>query len=269
MAFWALTRKGWFERSRQRVFYLSNLWMAAFGVLPTALASIALVGPAAANVGTFAALAGTDNYLAYATIGAAAVLWSGFVATNLGFVVRRERTAGTLGVIWTSPTSALVRMLGLGSAGILEATGRSLMAFAFAWVLLRFPVTLEAGALVAVLVASALASGAFGVIWIAMVIRARAGAVLIGLIAFAAAVLAGPAYPTSVLPAWAQTIGNALPLTWIIRGLRAALVFGDPAATWLAAGILLIMTVAYGALGVWLFRVFERDARRRGHLEAM
>ena len=269
MAFLALARKGWFERSRQRVFYLSNLWMAAWWVLPTALASIALVGPAAANVGTFAALAGTDNYLAYAAIGAAAVVWSGFVAVNLGFTVSHERTAGTLSVIWTSPTSALVRMLGLGSAAMLEATVRILMSFAFAWALLRFPMTLEAGALVAVLVASALASGAFGVIWIAVVVREREGAILINLLAVAAGVLAGPAYPTTVLPQWAQTIGNALPLTWIIRGLRAALVFGDPAAAWLAVGVLLFMTVAYGAVGAWLFSVFERDARRRGHLEAM
>jgi ABC-type multidrug transport system permease subunit len=269
MAFLALTRKGWFEQSRQPLFYLANLWMAAWWVLPTALASIALVGPAAAHVGTFAALAGTDNYLAYATIGAASVLWSSFVAVNLGFTVWRERTAGTLSVIWTSPTSALVRMLGLGSAGMLEATGRTLMAFAFAWVLLRFPMTLEAGALVAVLVASALASGAFGIIWIAVVVRARAGAILINVVAVAAVVLAGPAYPATILPQWAQTIGNALPLTWIIRGLRAALMFGDPAAAWRAVGILFVMTVAYGAVGVWLFGVFERDARRRGHLEAM
>ena len=59
-----------------------------------------------------------------------------------------------------------------------------------------------------------------------------------------------------------------LPLTWIARGLRAALVYGDAPEAFLAAAVLLGMTLVLGIVGQWLFARFDRATRRRGLLEA-
>ena len=275
-AFWAnaaatlqLVSLSWILKSRQPFFFVSSAWLATFAVLPMALAAIALVGPNARHIQPFVELAGTDNYMAYVTIGASAMIWSTSTGANVGFVLEAQRIQGTLGSIWSTPTSLLARVAGLGTSGMLVGIARTLIAFAVAWAILRFPVGLDPLPLLAVLAASTFAVGSFGLIWAAVVLRARAGMILVQTLLVGMGILAGPAYPTTVLPDWAQVAGQLLPPTWMIRGLRATLVFNDAAATWASVAALLALGLVFGSGGMWLFARFDRDARRRGHLEAI
>ena len=43
--------------------------------------------------------------------------------------------------------------------------------------------------------------------------------------------LSGFMFPFHAMPAWARTIGNGLPLTHLLRRLRAALILGADATT--------------------------------------
>jgi ABC-2 type transport system permease protein len=264
-----LTSLGWRIKSRQPFFLVSSAWLATFAVLPMALAAIALVGPGAEHIQPFVELAGTDNYMAYVTIGATAMIWSTTTGANVGFVLEAQRIEGTLGSIWSTPTSLLARVAGLGASGMSVGMARTFIAFAVAWAILRFPVNLDPLPLLAVLAASTFAAGSFGLISAAVVIRARAGLPLVQALLFGMGILAGPAYPTTVLPDWAQVVGQALPPTWLIRGLRATLVFGDAAEAWASVAALSGLGLVFGIVGLWLFARFDRDARRRGHLEAV
>ena len=255
-------------KQRQPSFLVSSAWMAMFAVLPMALAAVALVGPEAKHIQPFVELAGTDNYMAYVTIGATAMIWATTVGGNIGGVLEGQRFEGTLGSIWSTPTSLLARVAGLGASGMSVGIARTFIAFGVAWAILRFPLIIDPLALIGVLAASTFAVGAFGLIWAGVILRARAGMILVQTLLMGMGILAGPAYPTTVLPDWAQAAGNLLPPTWMIRGLRATLVFSDTTAAWASVGALLVLGLVFGVCGMWLFARFDRDARQRGHLEA-
>ena len=255
-------------KSRQPFFLVTSAWLSMFAVLPMALAAIALVGPDARYIQPFVDLAGTDNYMAYVTIGATAMIWSTTIGANVGFVLEEQRANGTLGSIWSTPTSLLARVAGLGTSGMLVGIARTLIAFAVAWAILRFPVSIDLLPLIGVLAASTFAVGAFGLIGAAVILRARASMILVQTLLVGIGILAGPAYPTSVLPDWAQFVGQLLPPTWMIRGLRATLIFNDAAAAWASVVALLALGLVLSVCGMWLFARFDRDARQRGHLEA-
>ena len=263
-----LTSLSWRMKQREPFFLVSSAWLATLAVLPMALAAVALVGPDAMHIKPFVDLAGTDNYMAYVAIGATALIWSTQTGANVGFVLEAQRLSGTLGSIWLTPTSLLARVAGLGASGMFVGMARTLIAFAVAWAILRFPVSLDPFPLLAVLVASTFAVGSFGLIWAAVVLRARAGMILVQALLMGMGILAGPAYPTTVLPDWAQMVGQLLPPTWMIRGLRATLVFNDAAAAWASVAALLGLGLVFGVCGMWLFIRFDRDARQRGHLES-
>ncbi|MDE2869883.1 MAG: ABC transporter permease [Chloroflexota bacterium] len=268
MATLQLTSLGWRMKQRQPSFLVSSAWMAMFAVLPMALAAVALVGPEAKHIQPFVELAGTDNYMAYVTIGATAMIWATTVGGNIGGVLEGQRFEGTLGSIWSTPTSLLARVAGLGASGMSVGIARTFIAFGVAWAILRFPLSIDPLALIGVLAASTFAVGAFGLIWAGVILRARAGMILVQTLLMGMGILAGPAYPTTVLPDWAQVAGNFLPPTWMIRGLRATLIFSDTTAAWASVGALLGLGLVFGVCGMWLFARFDRDARQRGHLEA-
>ena len=80
-------------------------------------------------------------------------------------------------------------------------------------------------------------------------------------------IFAGITFPISVLPAWMQTIALLMPQTYIIHGLRTALL-SDAVLADLAPDLLALFS--FGALwlsiGYWAFNRMERRARRTGAL---
>ena len=203
-----LARIGWIMKSRQPHFFVSSAWMSTFAVLPMALAAIALVGPNARHIQPFVELAGTDNYMAYVTIGATAMIWSTSIGANVGLVLEAQRIQGTLGSIWLTPTSLLARVAGLGASGMSVGIARAVIAFAGC---LGHP------ALPCQLCPIAVARRprrvndrrrAFGLVSAAVVLRARAGVVLVQALLVGTGILAGPAYPTTVLLTGPNSLAN-------------------------------------------------------------
>ena len=265
----ALTRKGWRIDRRQPFFATASLMGTLQWVLPVVLATIALAGPNNAGLESFARLAGTDAYLAYSVVGATTFLWTGWVTTVLANDLRQERRLGTLPTIWATATARLVLICG-GSIG--RTLAPSLMAvgtFGIAWALLRFPLEPNIGPAVAALVCGVLASIGIALSWAAVLLRYREGYLLVQLFVMGSGILAGIAYPVDVLPGWGQWIGNFFPATWMIRGLRAALIFGELQDVTRASVVLIGMALAYGAVGLVLLQVMDAATRAKGELEWM
>jgi ABC-2 type transport system permease protein len=80
--------------------------------------------------------------------------------------------------------------------------------------------------------------------------------------------ISGVYYPVSVLPAWMQPISHLSPATYILSGIRAALL-GRSAPEALSASLvpLAIIGVVTVPLGVGLFTWAERFAKRTGRLK--
>ncbi|MDE2868961.1 MAG: ABC transporter permease [Chloroflexota bacterium] len=263
----ALARKGWRIDRRQPFFLTSGLLGTMQWVLPIVLATIALAGPNEEGLRRFADLAGTDEYIAYSVIGAIAFLYAGWMLSALSFDLRLNRNLGTLPTLWTSAVSRVVLTCGGALGHGLAPAVMAVAAFGVAWTLFRFPLEPNVGPALAVLVCGALAMVGLALPLAAVTVRYREAHYIVSLFLMTTGILAGIAYPTAVLPDWAQWASRLLPPTWLLHALREALVFGDVADAMRSAGVLLVMALAYGAAGLVLLRVMDAAARSKGELE--
>ncbi|MCY3959469.1 MAG: ABC transporter permease [Chloroflexi bacterium] len=263
----ALIRKGWRIDRRHPFFMTASLIGMLQWVLPIVLATIALAGPANSGLENFARQAGTENYLAYSVIGATTFLWAGWTMAELANNLRFDRSLGTLPTIWATATTRVVLICGGAIGRTFTPSVMALGSFGLAWALFRFPLVLNVGPALAVLICGGLATIAIALPWAAILLRYREGYLFVGLFAMVAGILAGIAYPVEVLPVWAQSLSALLPPTWTIRGLRDALIFGDLQHAMLSCGALLGIALVYGAIGLVLLRAMDRAARAKGELE--
>jgi len=80
--------------------------------------------------------------------------------------------------------------------------------------------------------------------------------------------VSGVYYPVEVLPGWMQLLATISPATYVIRGMRAALMDGaDLATLWPEIWPALIVGVLSIPLGLRLFIAVERYAKRTGRLK--
>jgi ABC-2 type transport system permease protein len=82
--------------------------------------------------------------------------------------------------------------------------------------------------------------------------------------------VSGVYYPISVLPVWMQPAARVSPATYVLNGLRAALQHNAPIwspTIWENTWPLLISAVVSIPLGLWIFGVAERYAKRTGKLK--
>jgi len=80
--------------------------------------------------------------------------------------------------------------------------------------------------------------------------------------------VSGVYYPISVLPTWLQPAAKLSPATYVLEGMRAGLLEGEATTAMLRyVWPLLLMGVVFIPLGVLVFRVAERYAKRTGTLK--
>ncbi len=81
-------------------------------------------------------------------------------------------------------------------------------------------------------------------------------------------VVSGIYYPVSILPVWMRWISTISPATYALRGIRAAVLDGAGAgAIWSDIWPLIVLGVVAVPLGLAVFRVGERYAKRHGKLK--
>src|SRR5438874_301894 len=79
-------------------------------------------------------------------------------------------------------------------------------------------------------------------------------------------VVSGVYYPVSVLPHWMQWIATISPATYALRGDRASVLHGAGTA-WADVWPLLVIGAAAIPLGLLIFRLGERYAKKHGKLK--
>ena len=268
-AFLALARKGWKIDRRQPLFMTSGLIGTFQWVLPIVLATIALAGPNEAGLRRFADATGTDAYLTYSIIGAIAFLWAGWMLSALSFNLRLDRTLGTLPTLWASAAARAVLTCGGALGRTVAPAAMATAAFGIAWALFRFPLAPNIGPTLLVLLCGGLAMVGLALPLAAVTLRYREAHYLVSLFVVGTGILAGIAYPVDLLPDWAQWLSRLLSPTWLIHGLRAALIFSDIPDAMRSCGVLLVLAVVYGAAGLVLLQVMDSAARAKGELEWM
>jgi ABC-2 type transport system permease protein len=80
--------------------------------------------------------------------------------------------------------------------------------------------------------------------------------------------VSGVYYEVDVLPRWMQAIATVSPVTYALEGARAALLDGAGISElWGSIRVLLIMGVVFIPLGLYVFHLGERYAKKTGKLK--
>ena len=205
-------------------------------------------------------------------LGIGTVVWAYLraVFANVGEMVAWERWEGTIEYTMMAPISRLAHMLGVSLFSIIYGLARS--ALLLGVLALFFSVDLShanlGGAALILLVGSVSFLG-FGIMAAVLpLLFPERGEEMTFVISSILLLVSGVYYPISVLPDWMEPLATVSPATYVLKGMRAALLDGTPTLA-LGPSILpiLILGVLTLPIGVAIFGWGERYAKRTGRLK--
>ena len=253
----------------QRNYYLTKryfLWELVWLAYTTANAmSIGFIGVGFDRNSGKAAEATT-----YLLIGA--LLWSylSMLFDILSETVSWERWEGTIEYTFMSPSSRAAHLLGMSFYAVIYGIIRT--ALMLGVTSLFFDLKLGGAnyvAAVAVLAICSVSLVGFGMCAAVMpLISPEKGQQVTFIFASVLLLISGVYYPISVLPGWMQALAKVSPVYYALEGIRAALLNGKGLGSlWHDIWPLLIMGVILVPVGIWIFQLGERFAKRTGRLK--
>jgi ABC-2 type transport system permease protein len=178
-----------------------------------------------------------------------------------------EKQGGTMEHLLVSPANRFALYFGRGLIPILVSLATVTVGLTYAVVLFHVP--LPAGAIPGMavsIVLTAFAMVGFGLLLGGVALYLRTSIILGNIFLFVGLLLSGVNFPLSQLPPVLQYAGDALPLTWGVAAIRAALA-GDPTSALLPlwGAVALAAAVSFG-LAITLWNTFERRAIATGSI---
>jgi len=253
----------------ERNFYLVRRywgWELAFLVYSVA-ASMSVLFIGEAQGGSEA-----DRQALVLYLGIGTVVWAYLQAvfSNIGEMISWERWEGTIEYTMMAPISRLTHMLGVSIFSIAFGLMRS--ALLLGVLSLFFDVNLGGanllGATIVMLVGSVSFIG-FGIMAASLpLLFPERGEEMTFVISSVLLLVSGVYYPVSVLPGWMEGLATVSPATYVLEGMRAAILDGA-ATTSLGDDLLPILLLGALALpvGIGVFNAAERYAKRTGKLK--
>ncbi len=244
------------------------VWLVYGIVTSLSVAYIGLAAPAI--TGGQVDEAGISRFVLYLLVGTIAWRFLGIIFENIGEVIAWERWEGTIEYTFMSPVPRLTHLLGMCAATLVRALAFSIAILAcvtlFVPVDLSHANVLSAIVLLAVgalaFVGLGIASAAFPLMW------TEKGLQMAYIVQAVVLLVSGVYYPVSVLPAWMQVLSTISPATYVIRGMRSALMDGaDLASLWPEVWPALVVGALSIPLGLRLFVAVERYAKKTGRLK--
>jgi ABC-2 type transport system permease protein len=269
----------WWETRASLAFVERNLYLVrrywhlelAFLIFNVASAmSVLYIGEAQMQASGGASREGQLDLVLYLGIGTVVWAYLRAVFANVGEMVAWERWEGTIEYTMMAPISRLAHMLGVSLFSIIYGLARS--ALLLGVLALFFSVDLRnanlGGAAVVLLVGSISFLG-FGIMAAVLpLLFPERGEEMTFVISSILLLVSGVYYPISVLPDWMEPLATISPATYVLAGMRAALLEGTPT---LALGPSILPILILGALtlpiGIAIFGWGERYAKRTGRLK--
>jgi ABC-2 type transport system permease protein len=244
------------------------VWLVYGIVTSLSVAYIGLAAPAIS--GNQVDEAAVSRFVLYLLVGTIAWRFLGIIFENIGEVIAWERWEGTIEYTFMSPVPRLTHLLGMCAATLVRALAFSIGILAA--VTLFVPVDLSHANVVSALVllgvgalafvGLGIASAAFPLMW------TEKGLQMAYIVQAVVLLVSGVYYPVSVLPGWMQLLSTISPATYVIRGMRSALMDGaDVASLWPEVWPALVVGLLSIPLGLRLFVAVERYAKRTGRLK--
>ena len=252
-----------------RRYWLWELVWVVYSI--TTSLSVAYIGLAQPIIsGEPADPAKTARFVLYLLVGTIAWRFLGIVFEDIAEIIAWERWEGTIEQTFMAPVPRVTHLVGMAVGTVIRAAVIS-VAVLFA-VMLFIPVDLShANALSAVallgvgtlaFIGLGIASACFPLLW------TEKGLQMSYIVQALVLLVSGVYYPTSVLPGWLQAVSTISPATYVIEGMRRALLDGhDVAMLWPLIWPALLAGAVSIPLGLRLFVMAERFAKRTGRLK--
>jgi ABC-2 type transport system permease protein len=264
IAVWGYVQRNYFLTKRYFMWELVWLTFTTVNAM-----SITFIGAGAAERSGGESI-NIQDYMTFLLIGA--LIWSylSMIFDVLSETVQWERWEGTIEYTFMSPTSRVTHLLGMGVYAIVYGIIRTALVLGVA--MLAFDLDLGnanyAAALVVLAVCSISLVG-FGVVAAVMpLLSPEKGQQVTYIVSALLLLVSGVYYPVSVLPGWMQAMATFSPVTYGLEGSRAALQQGAGVAElWGNIWPLLVMGAVFVPLGIWVFHLGERYAKRTGKLK--
>jgi len=233
--------------------------------------SVAYIGLAAPTItGEQVDPATTSRFVLYLLVGTIAWRFLGIVFEDIAEIIAWEKWEGTIEYTFMAPVPRLTHLIGMSIGTIIRAAVIS-VAVLFAVVLFIDVDLSRANAVSAVALLGVgtmafmglgIASACFPLIW------TEKGLQMSYIVQAVVLLVSGVYYPTSVLPGWLQVLSVVSPATYVIEGMRQALLDGaDLITLWPQVWPALLIGVLSIPIGLRLFISAERYAKRTGRLK--
>lgn len=192
------------------------------------------------------------------------------VLDDISLVITWERWEGTIEHTLMAPVPRAVHLLGMSAFGIMHALFRTALIFAIALPFFNvdFGQADWVAAMLVIAVGSASVAGLGILTGVLPLLYPERGTQMSFMIQAVVLLVSGVYYSVDVLPGWLQIVSYVSPATYILDGIRAAMIDGDgPAeiagtlATLAGFGVFLVPA------SVAVFAVAERWAKKTGRLK--
>jgi len=244
------------------------MWEIVWFFYTTASAmSIGFIGVGVEETGKAPGGADLTTYL---LIGA--MLWSylSMLFDILSETVSWERWEGTIEYTFMSPASRATHLIGTSIYAVIYGLIRAVVMFLI--IALFFDLEVSGAnypAAFAILAICSVSLVGFGMCAAVMpLLSPEKGQQVTMIFGSTLLLISGVYYPVEVLPSWMQALAKVSPVTYALEGVRAALLDGAPLTSlWSSIWPLLIMGAVCIPLGLWVFHLGERYAKRTGRLK--
>ncbi len=244
------------------------VWLVYGVVTSLSVAYIGLAAPAI--TGGESDPAAVSRFVLYLLVGTITWRFLGLIFEQMGETIAWERWEGTIESTFMAPVPRLTHLMGMCAATLVRALGFSVAILAA--VALFVPVDLSHANVASALVL--LATGAVAFIGLAIgssvfpLLWTEKGLQMAYIVQAVVLLVSGVYYPTTVLPGWMQVLSVISPATYVIRGMRDALLDGaDFARIWPNLWPALLVGAVSIPIGLRLFLWAERYAKRTGRLK--
>jgi len=262
VAVWGYVQRNYFLT--KRYFMWEVVWLVYVTINAMAITYIG------AGVEASGGKVDTQFLMTYLLVGA--LLWNylSMLFDVLSETVSWERWEGTIEYTFMSPSSRVTHLLGMGFYAVIYGILQTALTLGVCY--LFFDLDLSRanylGALLVLAVASISLVG-FGIVAAVLpLLSPEKGQQVSYIVSSVLLLVSGVYYKVSVLPEWMQAIATVSPVTYALRGARAALQDGASVAQlWDTILVLLVMGLVFIPLGLFVFHLGESYAKRTGMLK--
>jgi len=200
------------------------------------------------------------------------VIWAylGIIFEILTETVAWERWEGTIEYTFMAPLSRPAHLLGMGAFAVVYGVLRTVLLFGVVSAFLDVTFTnADFGSAMVVLAASSFSFVGIGMMTAVLPLVSPEKGTQLGFIAQGLLlVVSGVYYPVSVLPQWMQWLSVLSPATYTLEGARRAILDGaGVSAVWDDLWPLILIGIVAVPLGLYVFSLGERYAKRHGRLK--